>query len=178
MTGGSVAARRSLVYVVGRGVTYSGSQVATRSAGGGLKAFAANVVPGGPGKDGIPAIDRPRFMVPRARSCSPTTTWSAVLAVPACVRDPAGRTRLEREAPGWPRATHRSGPTCDRAGACLVAGLGGEAGDVEDGDFAPAQVDQATVSELPEGFGGGCAAGTREGGELLMGQGNMDSGAP
>ena len=67
MTGGSVAARRSLVYVVGRGVTYSGSQVATRSAGGGLKAFAANVVPGGPGKDGIPAIDRPRFIVPRAR---------------------------------------------------------------------------------------------------------------
>ena len=65
MTGGSVAARRSLVYVVGRGVTYSGSQVATRSAGGGLKAFAANVVPGGPGKDGIPAIDRPRFIVPR-----------------------------------------------------------------------------------------------------------------
>jgi len=62
--------------------------------------------------------------------------------------------------------------------ACLAAGLGGEAGDIEDGDFAPAQVDQATVSELPEGFGGGCAAGTREGGELLMGQGNMDSGAP
>jgi hypothetical protein len=29
-----------------------------------LNAFAANVVPGGPGKDGIPAIDRPRFRVP------------------------------------------------------------------------------------------------------------------
>ena len=37
--------------------------------------------------------------------------------------------------------------------ACLAAGFGGEVGDVEDGDFAPAQVDQATVSELPEGFG-------------------------
>ena len=57
-----------------------------------------------------------------------------------------------------------------------VVGLGGETGDIEDEDFAPGQVDQATVSELPEGFGGACAAGTREGGELLMGQGNMDSG--
>ena len=65
MTAGSVAAAGSLAYVIGRGVTYSVSQVATRSTGGGLKAFAANVVPGGPGKDGIPAIDRPRFIVPR-----------------------------------------------------------------------------------------------------------------
>ena len=65
MTAGGVAAAGSLAYVIGRGVTYSVSQVATRSTGGGLKAFAANVVPGGPGKDGIPAIDRPRFIVPR-----------------------------------------------------------------------------------------------------------------
>ena len=65
MTAGGVAAAGSVAYVAGRGVTYSGSQVATRSTGGGLKAFAANVVPGGPGKDGIPAIDRPRFIVPR-----------------------------------------------------------------------------------------------------------------
>ena len=68
MTAGGVAAAGSLVYVIGRGVTYSGSQVATQSAGGGpggLNALAANVVPGGPGKDGIPAIDRPRFSVPR-----------------------------------------------------------------------------------------------------------------
>jgi hypothetical protein len=68
MTAGGVAAAGSVAYVVGRGVTYSGPQVATRSAGGGpagLNAFAANLVPGGPGKDGIPAIDRPRFIVPR-----------------------------------------------------------------------------------------------------------------
>jgi len=68
MTAGGVAAAGSVAYVAGRGVTYSGSQVAPRSAGGGpagLNAFAANVVPGGPGRDGIPAIDRPRFIVPR-----------------------------------------------------------------------------------------------------------------
>jgi hypothetical protein len=65
MTAGGVAAAGSLAHVIGRGVTHSGSQLATRSTGGGLKAFAANVVPGGPGKDGIPAIDRPGFIVPR-----------------------------------------------------------------------------------------------------------------
>jgi hypothetical protein len=68
MTAGSVAAAGSVAYVAGRGVTYSGSpQAAPRSAPGGptgLKAYAANVVPGGPGKDGIPAIDRPRFRPP------------------------------------------------------------------------------------------------------------------
>ena len=65
MTAGGVAAAGSVAFVVGRGVTYSGSaRVAARSAPGGLaglNAYAANVVPGGPGRDGIPAIDRPRF---------------------------------------------------------------------------------------------------------------------
>ena len=64
--GGTVAAG-SVAYVIGRGVTYSASGQAPRQAAGGgsagLSAFAANVVPGGPGKDGIPAIDRPRFRV-------------------------------------------------------------------------------------------------------------------
>src|SRR5215472_5967099 len=65
MTAGGVAGAGSLAYVVGRGVTYSGSARAVpRSAPGGqggLNAYAANVIPGGPGKDGIPAIGRPRF---------------------------------------------------------------------------------------------------------------------
>ncbi len=68
MTSAGVAATASVAYVVGRGVTYSGSRPAARLAAGGgpgeLSAFAANVVPGGPGKDGIPAIDRPRFRAP------------------------------------------------------------------------------------------------------------------
>ncbi len=68
MTAGSVAVAGSVAYVVGRGVTYSaGRQLPRLAAGGGsagLNAFAANVVPGGPGKDGIPAIDRPRFRPP------------------------------------------------------------------------------------------------------------------
>jgi hypothetical protein len=49
-------------------VTYSASRPAALRAAGdgpaGLDALAANVVPGGPGKDGIPAIDRPRFSAP------------------------------------------------------------------------------------------------------------------
>jgi uncharacterized protein DUF3179 len=67
MTAGGVAAAGSVAYVVGRGVTYSAGQAPQLAAGGrptGLNAFAANVVPGGPGKDGIPAIDRPRFGAP------------------------------------------------------------------------------------------------------------------
>jgi len=65
VTAGGVAGAGSLAYVVGRGVTYSRSARAVpRSAPGGqggLSAYAANVIPGGPGKDGIPAIGRPRF---------------------------------------------------------------------------------------------------------------------
>jgi hypothetical protein len=68
MTAGGVAAAGSVAYVVGRGVTYSASRQVSRLAadGGsaGLNSFAANVVPGGPGKDGIPAIDQPRFTAP------------------------------------------------------------------------------------------------------------------
>lgn len=68
VTAGGVAAAGSVAYVVGRGVTYSASRpTAPLAAGGGpagLNAFAANIVPGGPGRDGIPAIDRPRFAAP------------------------------------------------------------------------------------------------------------------
>src|SRR5262245_54862945 len=68
-TAGGVAATGSVAYVVGRGVTYSAGvrPVSRLAAGGrpfGLNAFAANIKPGGPGKDGIPAIDRPRFRAP------------------------------------------------------------------------------------------------------------------
>jgi hypothetical protein len=62
ITAGGVAGAGAVAHVVGRGVTYPASrQKAPVSAGGGpagLNAFAANVLPGGPGKDGIRAIDR------------------------------------------------------------------------------------------------------------------------
>lgn len=63
-TAGGVAAAGSVAYVVGRGVTYSAPRQAASGGPAGLNAFAANVVPGGPGRDGIPAIDRPAFTAP------------------------------------------------------------------------------------------------------------------
>jgi hypothetical protein len=59
---------------------------------------------------------------------------------------------------------------------CSIAGLGGDASDIKDGDSPPGEADQVAVSEVSEDLRSSFAAGTYEGSKLLMGKSDMDTG--
>jgi hypothetical protein len=51
----------------------------------------------------------------------------------------------------------------------LVAGLGADLADVEQGDPAAAEADEAPIGEVAENLGGGLPAGAGQGGDLFVG---------